>query len=105
MHFYDPAVSNQHVKIFSIAYDQGGDPTFQPLVYAENLSSNGSYWNGQHFSKGQGGVLLSDGDILQLSSHVKLVFRAIGTYDTYKLESNQAEEAAVSAASSIQSSC
>ncbi len=39
-------------------------------MYAEDLSRNGTYWNGSLIGKGNGGVLLSDGDILRVSPRI-----------------------------------
>lgn len=71
----DPAVSGKHVRIYSIVVDQDDACGISPLVYAEDLSRNGTYWNKAWMGKGRGGFLLSDGDILQISSRIRLVFR------------------------------
>jgi protein-serine/threonine kinase len=44
------------------------------LVYAEDLSQNGTYWNGAFMGKGNGGFLLSDKDVLRLSRRTYLHF-------------------------------
>lgn len=44
-------------------------------MYAEDLSRNGTYWNGSLIGKGNGGVLLSDGDTLRVSSRIYYHFR------------------------------
>ena len=44
------------------------------LVYAEDLSRNGTYWNGSLIGQGNGGYLLSDGDVLKLTRNNYLVF-------------------------------
>jgi hypothetical protein len=43
-------------------------------VYAEDLSRNGIYWNGNLMGAGNGGFLLSNGDVLQLSKNTELEF-------------------------------
>lgn len=63
----DVTVSNQHLRIYSILFEQEDVSDIPPLVYAEDLSSNGSYWNGTLMGRGNGGVLLSDGDVLRIS--------------------------------------
>lgn len=63
----DPTVSNQHLRIYCILFEQEDASEIPPLVYAEDLSSNGTYWNGSLISRGNGGVLLSDGDVLRIS--------------------------------------
>ena len=49
------------------------------LVYVEDLSQNGSYWNGSFIGKGNGGFLLSDEDVLRLSRRTYLVFTSISS--------------------------
>lgn len=45
-------------------------------MYAQDLSLNGTFWNGLPIDKRNGGaVLLSDGDILRLSPESYLEFR------------------------------
>lgn len=70
----DPCVSNKHLRIYTIIYDDDNPTEVAPLVYAEDLSRNGTYWNGSLIGKGNGGFLLSDGDTLRLSSHTLLRF-------------------------------
>jgi hypothetical protein len=48
-------------------------------VFADDLSSNGTYWNGSLIGKGGGGVLLSEGDRLKLAPNVYLYFHTPGT--------------------------
>ena len=73
--FNDLTVSNKHVKIYSISYDQSNCSNIKPLIYAEDLSSNGTYWNGSLVGKTNGAVLLSDGDVLRISPRISLLFR------------------------------
>lgn len=57
-------------------YDLENPLDIAPLVYAQDISTNGTFWNGQRIDKRTGGaVLLSDGDILRLSSNSFLEFR------------------------------
>jgi hypothetical protein len=46
------------------------------LVYAEDLSRNGTYWNGSLIGKDSGGFLLSHDDKLKLAPDVFLEFQA-----------------------------
>lgn len=58
-------------------YDLENPLHIAPLVYAQDISTNGSFWNGQSIDRRNGGaVLLSDGDILRLSSNSFLEFRS-----------------------------
>ena len=74
LHTNDPTISRRHLKIYSIVYDEDEKTEIQPLVYAENLSPSGMYWNGNYVSKGQGGILLSKNDELKLSPSLTLTF-------------------------------
>lgn len=71
----DPVVSNKHVRIYTIIFDHENPEEVAPLVYAQDLSRNGTCWNGSFIGKGTGGVLLSDGDVLRLSPRFYLQFR------------------------------
>lgn len=92
----DACVSNLHLRIYTVVYDLENPLEIAPLVYAQDLSTNGTFWNGQRIDRRNGGaVLLSDGDILRLSSHSFLEFRS--EYLSEKpLTSTQKEEAKVS---------
>lgn len=63
-------VSNRHLRIYTIIFDADQSDGTAPLVYAEDMSRNGTYWNGSLIGKGSGGVLLSDGDTLRLSPRI-----------------------------------
>ncbi|KAE8148593.1 kinase-like domain-containing protein [Aspergillus avenaceus] len=69
----DPLVSNQHIRIYTIIFDRE-NLEISPLVYAQDLSLNGTLWNGHPMGKGNGSFLLSDGDVLTLSPRVSLQF-------------------------------
>ncbi|KAL2010194.1 hypothetical protein VTN00DRAFT_6001 [Thermoascus crustaceus] len=71
----DPVVSNKHVRIYTIIFDHENPEEVAPLVYAQDLSRNGTSWNGSFIGKGTGGVLLSDGDVLRLSPRFYIQFR------------------------------
>jgi protein-serine/threonine kinase len=70
----DPVISNKHLRIYSIVYDGDKPNDVAPLVYAEDLSRNGTFWNGSLMGKGNGGFLLSDGDTLRVSSRKLFVY-------------------------------
>lgn len=72
-------ISNRHLRIYSVIYDQ----TIEPFVYAENLSRNGSRWlfkklaNWKSYPMGNSAsFLLSNGDRLQLCDGTLLTFYA-----------------------------
>lgn len=78
----EPTISNRHLRIYSIVYEANIDP-MQGFVYAEDLSTNGSYWQymrGNHWSEADIGkenvVLLSDGDRIRLCDGSCFVFRS-----------------------------
>ena len=94
-------MSNKHLKIYSIVYDKSSDVEIKPLVYAEDISSNGSYWNGSLIGEGQGAVLLSDFDELRISPRISLVFRSYIRNDADETDPiQQAEKNVCSTASS-----
>ena len=55
-------------------FDDDQSDGIPPLVYAEDLSRNGTYWNGSLIGRGNGGVLLSDGDTLRVSARIHYRF-------------------------------
>jgi len=73
----DPIISNKHLRIYSVVYDSDKPNDVTPLVYAEDLSRNGTFWNGSLIGKGNGGFLLSDNDTLRLSTTTLFVCRMI----------------------------
>ena len=56
-------------------FDEDQEDGVLPLVYAEDTSRNGTFWNGTLITKGFGGILLSDGDKLRISSCIRYTFR------------------------------
>ena len=72
----EPTVSNKHIRLYTIVYTNEDAGEESNLVYAEDLSRNGTYWNGALIGEGTGGVLLSDGDRLTISSKTSLIFRS-----------------------------
>ncbi len=59
-----------------MVYDADDPSEVDVLVYAEDLSQNGTFWNGSFVGKGNGGFLLSQDDSLKLSQNVYLSFRS-----------------------------
>ncbi|KAI9877518.1 MAG: hypothetical protein M1830_003714 [Pleopsidium flavum] len=88
----DPTVSNQHLRVYSILYDQDEDSDIAPLVYAEDLSRNGTYWNGALIGRGNGGVLLSNGDNLRISPRLSLVYYGTDLPKSESLDHIQEQE-------------
>jgi hypothetical protein len=88
----DPYISNKHLRIYTILYDGDGPSDVAPLVYAEDLSRNGTYWNGSLIGKGNGGFLLSEGDTLRLSSLTLLRFESVATADKECFDLTQENE-------------
>ncbi|OAL22538.1 hypothetical protein AYO22_07096 [Fonsecaea multimorphosa] len=72
----DPYVSKRHVRIYTVVYENDEPCEIATLVYAEDLSQNGTFWNGSLIGKGNGGFLLSDTDVLRLSRRTYLIFAA-----------------------------
>ncbi|KIW71029.1 hypothetical protein PV04_03247 [Phialophora macrospora] len=73
----DPYLSKRHLRIYTVVYEDDEPSEVENLVYAEDLSLNGSFWNGSFIGKGNGGFLLSDQDTLKLSRRTYLVFTAM----------------------------
>lgn len=76
---HSTTISNRHLRIYSVIYDQ----TIEPFVYAEDLSRNGSHWlfkklaTWKSYPMGNGAsFLLSNGDRLQLCDGTLFTFRA-----------------------------
>lgn len=72
----DPFVSNKHLRIYTVLYDEDNPQDVPPLVYAQDLSLNGSAWNNYPMGRGKGSFLLSHGDILQISIGIFFQFRS-----------------------------
>ena len=73
----DPYTSKRHLRIYSVVYENDEPSEVDTLIYAEDLSQNGTFWNGSFIGKGNGGFLLSDKDILRLSGRTYFVFSAV----------------------------
>jgi len=77
----DPCISKKHLRIYTVVYDHDSPHEVDTLVYAEDLSRNGTSWNGSLIGRGNGGFLLSHDDILRLSSRNFLVFRSAAGWE------------------------
>lgn len=77
----DVVISNKHLRIYTVIFDDDHSDGVAPLVYAEDLSRNGTYWNGSLIGKGNGGILLSDGDTLRVSPRIYYHFRQSARQD------------------------
>ena len=75
----DGVVSNRHLRIYSVSYEGN------VLIYAEDLSRNGTYWNRALMGKGNGGFLLSDGDALRISPRITFEFETCVKDDAAQL--------------------
>lgn len=73
----DPYVSKRHLRVYTVVYANDEPNEIDVLVYAEDLSHNGTFWNGSLIGKGNGGFLLCHGDILRLSRNTNLSFVAL----------------------------
>ncbi|KIV91597.1 hypothetical protein PV10_06116 [Exophiala mesophila] len=78
----DPHISKRHVRIYTVVYENEEPNDVDTLVYAEDLSHNGTFWNGSLIGKGNGGFLLSNGDVLRLSQRTFLCFTSLSDTST-----------------------
>ncbi|ODM15490.1 hypothetical protein SI65_09093 [Aspergillus cristatus] len=70
----DPFISNKHLRIYTILFDRENPSEVAPLVYAQDLSMNGTTWNNYRMGEGSGSFLLSHGDKLKLTPDIHLIF-------------------------------
>ncbi|KAL4870368.1 kinase-like domain-containing protein [Aspergillus spectabilis] len=70
----DPFVSNRHLWIYTVIFDQDNPGEVAPLVYAQDVSMNGTLWNGYRMGNGRSSFLLSNDDILRLTDGVYLKY-------------------------------
>ncbi|EDN06379.1 predicted protein [Histoplasma mississippiense (nom. inval.)] len=70
------SISGKHLRIYTIIFDNGNPGEVGPLVYAQNLSRYGSVWKSVITKREDAAVLLSDGDMVELSQFTSLTFRA-----------------------------
>ena len=88
----DPTVSNKHCRVYSVVYDD----QIEPLIYIEDLSSNGTYWNGSFLGRGNEAALICDGDSIRISPRMSYTFEAIRTLEPEQLDDIQQGEKRVS---------
>ncbi|CAI7588539.1 unnamed protein product [Penicillium pancosmium] len=72
----DPYVSNTHIRIYTILFDQDVSYDVAPLVYAEDLSRNGTLLNGHLMGIGNGGFLLRQDDVLSITRDISIRFNS-----------------------------
>lgn len=74
---HDPYASKRHLRFYTVVYENDEPDEVETLVYAEDLSRNGTYWHGSLIGRGSGGFLLSGGDVLKLTRNTQLVFTTL----------------------------
>ena len=99
----DFTISREHLRIHCILYDPNTVTDIAPFVYATDLSANGTYLKksnpectrsqGRGILMGKNGTfLLDDGDELQLSESVTLVYQSLGEVKHCALTRTQQRE-------------
>lgn len=88
----DPTISNRHLRIHCILYEEVADTGIPPLVYVSDLSTNGTYLKRGNADRAvvpvslshdisidrkNGAYLLTDGDQLRISKDVTLVYHSL----------------------------
>ncbi|KAF2446262.1 Pkinase-domain-containing protein [Karstenula rhodostoma CBS 690.94] len=86
-HWPDPTISNKHLRVHCIIYDESGTGDVPPLVYATDVSSNGTFLtktnpayansqasHGVLMTRKHGAFLLDDKDELRISETVTLIY-------------------------------
>ncbi|KAF2434898.1 kinase-like protein [Tothia fuscella] len=97
----DPTISNKHLHIRCIIFEEDATSGIPPLIYAEDLSTNGTFLsnsrdnNSEHrIGRKAGRILLKNGDRLRIGPSISLHFayasqhatRAIGLTTVQKRE-------------------
>lgn len=67
-----PSCSNTHFRIYSVVFES----CYEPLIYCEDLSMNGTFLNNRLVGKGIS-VLLTDGDKIEIRQAASFVFRQV----------------------------
>jgi hypothetical protein len=101
----DPTISNKHLHFRCIIFEEGSsEDEIPPLVYVEDLSTNGTYLTRanaaakeQRIYRREGKVLLASGDQLRVSPTLALHFRYSATIipNSHRLEPGQRRESEV----------
>lgn len=102
----DPTISNKHLRIHCILYEKAGNGEVPPLVYATDVSSNGTFLKksnaacassqsdyGLLMTRKHGAFLLDHQDQLRISDSVTLIYNDISEVTQSHLTSTQEEEA------------
>jgi hypothetical protein len=103
----DPFISNKHLRIHCIIYEQDPNSTIPPSVYATDISTNGTYIKKSNAecasSQGKGmrmgrdaTFLLDEGDELRLSNSVTLIYHSLKPVRGVNLPAVQQREQQVS---------
>ena len=88
----DPCISNRHLKFYSVIHDQHGPTDIQPMIYVEDMSSNGIYWNDSYVGSCHPPILLSDGDLLKISPRFFIRFHSLQKLERYVFDTTRASE-------------
>jgi pheromone a factor receptor len=100
----DSTLSQQHVRIHCVLYEQDSVTGIPPLVYATDVSRYGTFLkksnsacassngHGIRMTQKSGSFLLDDGDQLRLSDNVTLTYRSIDPVEDDKLSLLQQRE-------------
>ncbi|KAJ8105805.1 hypothetical protein OPT61_g9959 [Boeremia exigua] len=102
----DFTISREHLRIHCILYEENPVASIAPFVYATDLSANGTYLKKRNVdcagSQGRGifmgktgSFLLDDGDELQMSENVTLIYRSPGEVKQSILTATQKREKAI----------
>ncbi|KAF2738549.1 Pkinase-domain-containing protein [Polyplosphaeria fusca] len=103
-HWADPVISNKHLRIHCVLYEVDGNGEIPPLVYATDISANGTYLTkknpqcassqgrGIRMGSTKGAFLLDDGDELRISDSVTLTYHPFYLVDGERLTHVQEEE-------------
>ena len=90
--FEDPYISKKHLKFYSVIHDQHGPSDIQPMVYVEDTSTNGIFWNDSYIGNHHPPILLSDGDLLRISPRFFIRFHTLQRPDHYVFDTTRALE-------------
>lgn len=72
------------------------DEEIEPLIYIEDLSSNGTYWNDSFLGRENEAALLCDGDRIRISPRLSYTFEAIRPLEPEPVDDIQEAEKRVS---------
>ncbi|KAJ4302856.1 hypothetical protein N0V90_001747 [Kalmusia sp. IMI 367209] len=104
-HWSDPTISNRHLRIHCILYEKIGTGEVPPLVYATDVSSNGTFLkknnaacassqtdHGFLMTNKHGAFLLDDKDELRISESVTLIYHDLDPVEEAGMTSTQQSE-------------